>query len=525
MRVLPVIASALALLSVSSAAPLEERGPPGHALSKQLVKGVKLSGLLRHTDALQKFADEGGNGNRVFGSKAHNATVDYIYNFGKKNGYETSIQYGTFTYSEAVAEKASIASPEAENPDIPIKLMTYSPSTPAEGVTAEVVNTGNLGCADSDYSDVSGKIALVQRGTCSFGEKAAAAGKAGAAGLLIYNTEAGDLNGTLGEVLDAAAPVGGISKTDGEALVKLTESGTVSLNLLLIEKREDRTSANVCAETKTGNKKNVVMLGAHTDSVAAGPGINDNGSGTAGLLEVSHLLRKKKVNNAVRFCWWTAEEFGKFLICAWKKICGKEISLLGADHYVKSLTEEQISNIALYLNFDMIASPNYFNGIYDGDGSTFELPGPEGSGAIENLLEDFFKSQGAKYSPTEFDGRSDYGPFIDVGIPSGGTFTGAEGNKTEEEASWYGGEAGKPYDECYHAACDTTENLSNEAFVLHSKAIAHAVGTYSASTESVNGVSSGHPGKGKGKGKFTQQKVVQKKGPRTPCGGTPLLTQ
>ena len=92
MRVLPVIASALALLSVSSAAPLEERGPPGHALSKQLVKGVKLSSLLRHTDALQKIADEGGDGNRVFGSKAHNATIDYIYNFNKKNGYETSIQ-------------------------------------------------------------------------------------------------------------------------------------------------------------------------------------------------------------------------------------------------------------------------------------------------------------------------------------------------------------------------------------------------------------------------------------------------
>ena len=92
MRVLPAIASALALLSVSSAAPLEERGPPAHALSKQLVKGVKLSGLLRHTDAFQKFADEGGDKNRVFGSKAHNATLDYIYNFGKKNGYETTIQ-------------------------------------------------------------------------------------------------------------------------------------------------------------------------------------------------------------------------------------------------------------------------------------------------------------------------------------------------------------------------------------------------------------------------------------------------
>ena len=189
--------------------------------------------------------------------------------------------------------------------------MTYSPSTPEEGVTADVVNTGNLGCEESDYSGVSGKIALVQRGTCDFGAKATAAGKAGAAGLLVYNNEDGELNGTLGGILDGAVPSGGISKADGEALIKLIGEGTVSLNLILVELQENRTSANVCAETKTGNKKNVVMLGAHTDSVVAGPGINDNGSGSAGLLEVSRLLRKKKVNNAVRFCWWTAEEFGK----------------------------------------------------------------------------------------------------------------------------------------------------------------------------------------------------------------------
>ncbi|KAI9258950.1 aminopeptidase [Phascolomyces articulosus] len=508
MRVLPAIASALALLSVSSAAPLEERGPPAHALSKQLVTRVKLDGLLRHTNAFQKQADEGGNKNRVFGSKAHNATIDYIYNFGVQNGYETTIQYGTFPYSETIASSVSIVSPEVETPNVPINLMTFSPSTPEEGVTADVVNTGNLGCAATDYTDVTGKIALVQRGTCAFGDKAAAAGEAGAAGLLIYNTEDGELNGTLGSILEGAAPTGGISKADGEALIKLLEGGSaVSLNLKLIEIHENRGSANVCAETKSGNKQNVVMLGAHTDSVVAGPGINDNGSGSAGLLEVSYLFRNVKPNNAVRFCWWTAEEFG----------------LLGAEHYVASLSEEQINDIALYLNFDMIASPNYFNGIYDGDGSAFETAGPEGSAAIEKLLIDFFAGQDAKSSPTAFDGRSDYGPFIDVGIPAGGTFTGAEGLKTEQEASWYGGKAGIAYDECYHAACDTTENLNSEAFVLHTKAIAHATAIYSDSTETVNGVASGRPGKGhgnRGKAKFTANR-----GTRAPCGSTPPSVQ
>ncbi|KAI9498667.1 leucine aminopeptidase [Zychaea mexicana] len=491
MRVLPAIASALALLSAASvqAAPLDERGPPAHALSKQLTNRVKIEGLLRHTDAWQKIADEGGDDNRVFGSKAHNATIDYIYNFNKENGYETTLQFAA-----------------SEQKGYHHRGTDKNASTPEGGVTGDLASTGNLGCTAADYGDVTGKIALVQRGTCSFGEKAAAAGEAGAAGLLIYNTEDGELNGTLGEVLEGSAPTGGISKADGEALAELVAGSTpVSVLLNLVEIHENRTSANVCAETKTGNKNNVVMLGAHTDSVVAGPGINDNGSGSAGLLEVSYLFRNVKPNNAVRFCYWTAEEF------------------VGAEYYVSQLSQEERDNIALYLNFDMIASPNYFNGIYDGDGSAFDIPGPEGSAAIENLLENYFASQGAKSSPTEFNGRSDYGPFIDVGIPAGGTFTGAEGLKTAEEAEWYGGEAGVAYDECYHQACDTNNNLNNEAFVLHTKAIAHAVATYSYSTEDVNGVVSGKPGNRPGRG--PKNKMAANKGERAACGSKPRSSQ
>lgn len=92
------------------------------------------------------------------------------------------------------------------------------------------------------------------------------------------------------------------------------------------------------------------MIGAHSDSVAAGPGINDNGSGTAALLELSYLFRDVEPENAVRFCWWTAEEFG----------------LLGAKYHVDHMPVEEREKIALYLNFDMIASPNAYNGIYDG---------------------------------------------------------------------------------------------------------------------------------------------------------------
>ncbi|KAI8146945.1 hypothetical protein BJV82DRAFT_597130 [Fennellomyces sp. T-0311] len=508
MRVLPAIASAIALLSCTAqGAPLEERGPPAHALSNQLTNRLKIKGLLRHTDALQSFADNSGNDNRVFGSTGHNATVDYIYNFGKQNGYDTWKQYAYYPYSEAISQSAIILSPEIENPELSIVTMTFSESTGEGGVAADLVNTGGLGCTAAEYGDVTGKIALVQRGTCSFGEKAVAAGEAGAAGLLVYNTEDGELNGTLGGVFPGSAPVAGISKAAGEELIALAASSTVSLNLELVTISEERQSANVCAETKSGDKTNVVMLGAHSDSVTAGPGINDNGSGSAALLEISYLFRNVKPNNAVRFCWWTAEEYG----------------LLGAEYYVSQLSEEDIANIALYLNFDMIASPNYYNGIYDGDGSDSPIAGPEGSAAIEVLLQKYFESQGAKHEPSEFNGRSDYGPFIDVGIPSGGTFTGAEEVKTEEQVAWYGGEAGVAFDKCYHQACDTTENLNNEAFLLHAKAIAHSLATYATSTEDVNGVvpNKGNNGKGNGKGKGNKKKFNENRGKRAGCGAAP----
>lgn len=141
--------------------------------------------------------------------------------------------------------------------------------------------------------------------------------------------------------------------------------------------------------------------------------------------------------------------------------------------------EKEREKIALYLNFDMIASPNAYNGIYQGSNG-----GPAGSGAIEKLFQDFFESQGAPYDPAEFDGRSDYGPFISFSIPSGGTFTGAEVPMTEEQAKRYkGGQAGVPYDKCYHQACDTIDNLNHDAFLLHAKAMAHAVATFSESLE------------------------------------------
>jgi Zn-dependent M28 family amino/carboxypeptidase len=215
-------------------------------------------------------------------------------------------------------------------------------------------------------------------------------------------------------------------------------------------------------------------------------------------------MAKVKPTNTVRFAWWGAEESG----------------LLGSEYYVENLSDEEIEDIGLYLNFDMVASPNYMFGIYDGDNSGETAPDgfiPDGSAEIEDLFETFYESRGEPYQDSEFSGRSDYGPFIAVGIPAGGLFTGAEGVKTAAEAALYGGVAGESYDPCYHDFCDNLRgdghddalyaalaedyelvgNINVDALDVNSDAIATAVLTFACDSSSVNDVA-GKPGKSQG---------------------------
>jgi Zn-dependent M28 family amino/carboxypeptidase len=145
------------------------------------------------------------------------------------------------------------------------------------------------------------------------------------------------------------------------------------------------------------------------------------------------------------------------------------------------------------MNYDMVGSPNGFLGVYDADESSFvaPVPVPAGSEAIEDVYESFYTSVGQPYDDSEFSGRSDYQAFINNGIPSGGLFTGAEVRKTEEQQAIWGGTAGEQFDPCYHAECDTFENVNLDFLEVNSDLIAFAMLHFAYSTESVNGV----PGK------------------------------
>ncbi len=268
-------------------------------------------------------------------------------------------------------------------------LMDYSGSgnvtAPVEAVDLLLPSTGGStsGCEASDFSGfTSGNIALVQRGTCNFSDKALNAENAGAVGVVIFNEgntpgRTPLFGGTLGGPL-VSIPVVSISFTLGESLNGEITNG-LTLHLVTDTLSEMRPTVNVIADTPGGRDDRLVVVGAHLDSVPEGPGINDNGSGSAAILEVALQMAELGIQprNMVRFAFWGAEESG----------------LLGSAFYVSQLTPRQIKNTALNLNFDMVGSPNFVRFVYDGDGSATGLAGPNGSGVIEDIFLDYFTIQ------------------------------------------------------------------------------------------------------------------------------------
>ncbi|MCP2332793.1 M28 family peptidase [Actinoalloteichus caeruleus] len=442
-------------------------GAPRAALPERVASAIELTGLNRHLVAFQRISDRHG-GTRAAGEPGYDASVDYVVARLEEAGFDVTtpeFEYERFTID---AERLLVSGAELD-----VQMFTYSPSTPAGGLDGPLVPLppeGELGCDAADFVgvDVTGAIAVARRGECAFAEKGRLAADAGAAALLVVNNTEGPVHGTLGDADAGVIPVAGLDPADGDAL--FDAAGTPATLELLGEATVD-TSRNVLAQTSTGRTDNVVVVGAHLDAVYAG--ISDNGTGSAALLETAlRLGAAPEVNNAIRFAWWGAEELG----------------LHGSTQYVRSLDAEQQLDIALYLNLDMIGSPNPGYFVYDGDGSDGSSePGPHGSAQIERALVDHLAAQGIEAEGTAFDGRSDYREFVAVGIPAGGLFTGAEGEMTEEQAAKWGGTAGDAYDPHYHQPEDDLDNVDRRALLVNARTAAHVATAYGLSTREVNG--------------------------------------
>lgn len=443
----------------------------------ELSKKVTADAMMAHLTKLQEIADAHG-GNRALGRPGYDASVDYVAATLRDKGFD--VQTPEFEVKIPWADEPSLT---VAGSTVEAKPLQYTVGTPQGGISGPLVAArveDTPGCTADDYDGLplDGAVVLVDRGSCPFGQKQSVAAERGAVALIVANNQDDDdMSGsTLGDTTDVKIPAVSVTKAAGadlrgrrQAAVELTLNAGV---------RVERTR-NVIAQTTTGSTADVVMVGAHLDSVPEGPGINDNGSGVAAVLETAvQLGSSPQVTNAVRFGFWGAEETG----------------LLGSNDYVASLDTEALKDIALYLNFDMVGSPNpgYFT--YDGDQSAPPNPEegvarvPEGSAGIERTLMGYLDRAGKPGQDTSFDGRSDYDGFTRAGVPAGGLFSGAEEKMSAEQAELWGGDADQPFDPNYHKASDTLEQIDTAALQIHGSGVGYAVGLYAQDQSGRNGI-------------------------------------
>lgn len=432
---------------------------------------VRIDAVTAHLTELERIAAE-HDGNRALATSGYDASVDYVAGSLRDAGFE--VQTPEFDVSTFEVETETL---DAGGRSLDVRALGFSPSTGPDGLTARPVRIPadeTPGCEPADYDGiegVAGSVVLVDRGSCTFAVKEQVAADRGAAALLVVNSEDAPLSDAgLAEDTDPRIPVGGLAAGEADAV-----AAAQTLTLVLDTTTERRSSRNVIAETTTGSPDDVVVVGAHLDSVPEGPGINDNGTGVASVLETAlQLGAEPVVANKVRFAFWGAEEVG----------------LVGSTRYVQGLSDDERDDIALYLNFDMLGSPNPGYLVFDGDDSDREGegPGPDGSAGIERTFARFLGERGITVSGTDFDGRSDYGPFVAAGIPAGGVFSGADDVKSDEQAALWGGTAGETFDPNYHTAQDDTTNVDRAALAAAAASVGYGTAFYAQSVEGPDGV-------------------------------------
>ncbi|NND12957.1 MAG: M28 family peptidase, partial [Acidimicrobiia bacterium] len=292
----------------------------------KLLECVTVEGVRAHQAALQAVADA-NDGIRASGTPGYDATVDYVVETLEDAGYDVELNGFPFTFS-ALGEVQQLTPVSVDYPTgsmsgtgfgdvtgnvIPVDLALGTVDWPA------LPSDSTSGCEAGDFAglDWSGPndIALVQRGACFFSVKAVNAEAAGAEAVVILNQgntpeRSGPVNGNATALPDGTpsnigVPYVGVSTAAGVALS--AEGATARV---VVDPPVESTQYNILAELPGKNDDNVVMVGAHLDSVQAGPGIQDNGSGSAAILETALQMSKVKPQNTVRFAWWAAEEAG-----------------------------------------------------------------------------------------------------------------------------------------------------------------------------------------------------------------------
>jgi len=426
----------------------------------------------RHLQALQEIATANG-GNRAAGSPGYDRSAEYVAERLKAAGYGVRFEEFEFPFFEdRTPPILATSNPDGGQEPAPAGSVRTLTNSGSNDVTARLRSVklqlgdatpaaSNSGCEASDFESFErGSVALIRRGTCPFQAKVQNAVAAGAIGVVIMNEGTEGRRDAFSGLLGKAAPVPvvGVSYDRGRSLdVAAGADGGTTVHLAVDAVTGKRRTRNVLAQMATIGDGPLIVVGAHLDSVPEGPGINDNGSGAAAVLEAALRLAKDaaRIRTRLQFAFWSAEERG----------------LVGSRHHVGALSEEERRNIALYINLDMVGSPNYARFIQGAP------PSGEGLAAIvRRKLVAYFQEHNLPVEERA-GGRAgtDDAAFFQKDVPTVGLYTGAGGPKSETEATVFGGAAGRPYDPCYHRACDTIENINREVLEQNTHALVQAL--------------------------------------------------
>ncbi|CAF0923208.1 unnamed protein product [Rotaria sordida] len=464
---------------------------PPTSESLSFVDQIKIEDLMKHLEQLQVIADR-YSGTRAIATGGFNDTLDYITSQLEQNT-NFSIQHWYFTVRNYIIRgtpqlQSRINGVMTDH----VYLTDFAQILFSAGANfntfVQVVPIPNLGCRDADWTSVStvDSVALVKRGDCSYLEKSILAEKYRVRGLLIYNDgTAPDRFQTIQGVrnnLNTTIPAYFLSYYVGMQLFNAAGNADVIMNINISDANG---IGNICADTQTGDKTKTIVVGAHSDGVPAGSGINDNGSGTIGILilalNLARLFQTSSSNYSpyqyrIRFCWWGAEEIG---------LIGSRYHVEQASLPSTTIVGERLQDYLVNLNYDMLAGPNYRFGIHDS--STAPSTTPEtalhGTRQITDLFRQWFNQQKLPWSNSSLGGGSDYVPFLAAGLAVGGVNTGAGGIKPVSERDQYaailgignGGIANAAHDTCYHQQCDRIRNINPFAYEKVVKSAAHAI--------------------------------------------------
>lgn len=408
---------------------------------------VTVAGVLAHLEALQAIADE-HDGNRSVGTQGYEASVEYVIGVLRDAGYRVqtpTTEVPAFGQdAPSVLERLEPA-PAAWVDGEDFRAMLFSASG---DVQAPIATIEGDGCSSTDFAGFpDGAVALVGPGECFRRDQVGHAQAAGAVGFVgVTTAEAGrPLRPTLITPEGIDVPVLAVTALVG---AELDDGDVVHLSVRASTTFES--SKSVIASLPDGASVDVVMLGGHLDSALDGPGINDNGSGVALLLELARWIARSDPSAPVRFAFWAGEEVG----------------LYGSRDYVDGLDAAGLDAIRVYLNLDMLASPNFASFVYEASPAD-----PAQARRVAELLEDALASRGFESEPLDLSGVSDHAPFGAAGVATGGIYAGSLEHKTRAQADAFGGNEGELLDPCYHQSCDTIANVNPAALRRHAFAI------------------------------------------------------